>query len=76
MTQKCEERPTWHPDAPQNLSNGQGNPACGCPRQADLWLCHARPDLERTPDGRECELGALLEATDDDYWPGAPVGAR
>lgn len=49
---------------------------CGCPRQADWWLCEARPDLGCTRDGRECELGLVVDATDSDYWPGDPIGNR
>lgn len=43
---------------------------CACPRQCDWWLCGARPDLDSTPDGRACELAALIDTTGDDWWPG------
>lgn len=42
---------------------------CGCPRQADWWLCQARPDLNRTGDGRRCDLGTQLADTGTDMWP-------
>ncbi len=51
-------------------------PPCGCARQADLWLCQARPHLTRTPYGHRCELGQLLDATTSDHWPGTPIGGH
>jgi hypothetical protein len=40
---------------------------CECPRSGDLWLCAGRPDMVAHPDGRRCELGALVRlGTDHD----------
>lgn len=56
----------------QNLSAPQDTtpaPYCRCPRQADLWLCAARPALERDPAGHRCALGATIRLTGRDIDP-------
>lgn len=56
----------------QNLSAPQDTapaPYCRCPRQADLWMCAARPALERDPAGNQCALGATIRLTGRDIDP-------
>jgi len=56
----------------QNLSAPQDTtpaPYCRCPRQADLWLCAARPALERDPAGNQCARGATIRLTGRDTDP-------
>lgn len=67
-------RTTTAQEQSEQLDGCPAEHLCGCPRQADLWLCHARPRLICTPDGRRCELDLLLDATDSDYWRGPPIG--
>lgn len=60
----------------QNLSAPQDTapaPYCRCPRQADLWLCAARPALECDPAGNQCALGATVQLTGRDIDPRASL---
>lgn len=66
--------PKGAPESTAKTTTGTVAPTadlCGCPRQADWWLCRGRPELECADSGELCELGAMLDATGSDYWPGA-----